>query len=789
MERSLRLLPILVGILLLGSCVGIQASKNFTSITLETDYYRVSVNHDGSLNFTNRTTGASILDSSPAFYCNFGATTVSDVTPVNSSFEIDDNKDGVPDGWAVDKARIRQSSEAFAGAKSLEFRMTSPDPSQGHAYSSLITVGRDKEYSVSLQARVRSFTVGASSVFVSYYSSPVGAGPLVLVRLVTLPTKAGEWTTYNFTWRPPFDAKSFKVLLYTSADTVADILFDDVVVTESIRTYQSNGHDVKTSLLAAGDDVTVDSVDDSNPSLIVSYEYNLNLHSPKVKCTCLLTYKQNVTVTEERLDFSIPSHTATVMTRDLLLNDFDVAKEYYSDYYTPKVVRFDNGLSFLANDTMQSMRLRANGVYSLLSYYLDFDLNHPFTAFIKNGSGATTDLSAQERRSGTGNTASVTFIVDPTTTTKSLVKARQPDGYDAVLVFTNHPDDETTARISAVAYGTDDTASPDYGTRGIVGRGLGWTKAVFLSGVSRSYSALSDTAFKVLTDRLRHDGVEIVGHTITPNTDSRGVVEGGMKILAQYGARNWIDHSASDGANNWEDLASQGTFRRDDNYVLDLFDKYGYAYAWSYIDYPTSRYDLNQLSPRVENAKTPFFYYNRNVDDNPSDDKRIFLWSTLYTQKLVDLYYTSANVDKLITERGVHIGHDYVGNQLAQNHAWFVNPSNGRTEIFPYFDDELAYIGSKRDAGLLWTPTMAEFGDYLLLLDNVEVDNLSGDTYMVANLNSVSVKGVTLLSEKKIQSVTLNGAPLKNAGGSFSGIELVLPEIPVGGTVFLSISY
>jgi hypothetical protein len=366
---------------------------------------------------------------------------------------------------------------------------------------------------------------------------------------------------------------------------------------------------------------------------------------------------------------------------------------------------------------------------------------------------------------------------------------RQPDGYEAALVLANFAGSERTATVNAVAYGSEDAAGPDYGTKGILGRGLGWTKSLFVAWQNAPYGDLNDPKFKALHDRMARDGAEIIGNTISADTDTRAEVETGLQRLSQYGALNWIDAGAANGTTNLEDIASQGTIKGNINYTLDLLDAQGYEYAWSYIDMATTGYDLNMLNPAVVGANTSFFYYNNRIDGDPADDAKIYLWSTLNTKNKPELYYTGDNIDKLISQRGVHIGHEYMASAAADNHTWYAAPAGGKIEVMPAFDSELAYIASRRDAGLLWTPTVAQFAGYLKLQQNVRVSSVGGGDYRVTNNNTVPIKGLTLLAEKDAVSVSLDGKELSLAGGSHTGNKIILPVLSPGQTALLSIIY
>ena len=758
---------------------------------IDTDYYRAVVNTDGSLNFINKSTGATILSNSPKFYFNYGATTSNAKAVPNSSFETDNNGDNIPDNWSVDKPYIRLSTEqASDGSKSLKFNATAADCDHRRAYSPLITITPDAYYTIRIDSYVGSWTTGdRPQVYVQYYKTADGTGGYVIDYdcYLRVPINIGAWTENSFNWVPLASARSFKLFLCLARDNVAVVYFDNVSITEKSYVYTSNGSDIEHSVDVNGDTTTITAVDDSNSHVTVSHQYQLNTHSPYINYTATLQYGQDVFVTEERFDFNVPSQNAQVMTRDLRLTPFNAVKAYWSDIYTPKVVRFTNGLSFLGSDTMESMRLQpASGSNSRISFYSDYGPNHPHFHYIKNGGGAKTFVNETQRAASDTYSTSVTFAIDTNESLPYLIKTRQPYGYDAVLTLTNHADNETLARIKAVAYGTENESDPDYGTKGIAARGIGWTKSVFVSGTG-SYASLADADFKSLIDQMYQDGVVIVGHSITPGTDSRAVVAAGLATLSQYNSRCWIDHGAAGGTSNWEDLASQGAIKGSAYYILDLLDQYNYQYAWSYIDLSTANYALNMLKPSATSDIRPFLFYSNRVDDNVYDNKKIYLWSTINTNRTPDYFYASDRVDSLINERGVHISHEYFGLWSCENHAWYDNC--GTIEICPTFDSQLEYIAGKRADGLLWSPPRVEVGDYLVPLKDVLVTYNSDGTVTVTNNSLADVTGITLLAENNIQSDTIDNYDLVSFGGSYGDKEIVLPTIASGDSVVLNISY
>lgn len=573
--------------------------------------------------------------------------------------------------------------------------------------------------------------------------------------------------------------------------TFTDKTTGAIILENSPRVYLnsdwlSNGNNVEQHFTTAGDTTTVTIIDNNNPYAAATQCYRFNNHSPYIDYTVTWRFKKEGLTTEERFDFIVPNNDARVLTRDLQLIPFNPANTYWADLYTPKVVKFANGLYFLGSDTMESMKVQAADGKIRVSFYSDYSENHPHFHYVKNGGGQIEHANETQRYANDTSTASIQFAVAAGELLRRLIKIRQPYGYDAVLLFTSHPDSWTLETAKAVAYGSADENDPDFGSKGIVGRGLGWTHGTFKYGQEYSLDNPGG-AVKKFIDRMYRDGVEIVPHSISRSTDNRTVVEQGLVMFSQYNTRNWIDHAASAGEENFEDLASQGAIKGNEFYILDLLAKFNYQYAWAYIDLTTDNYAVNLLKPGETAALRPILFYNNRVDDNIYDRKKIYLWSTMNTIKKVDLFYTPAHVDALITERGVHIGHEYFGYPTCENHAFYKN--NGVIEVYPAFDAQLEYIARKRADGLVWSPTMAELGDYWASLKDIAISYNGSGTITISNNSTTAVTGLTLLAEEDVRSVIIDNYDLVSFGEPYGKRELVLPTIPAGKSMAARIDY
>jgi len=411
----------------------------------------------------------------------------------------------------------------------------------------------------------------------------------------------------------------------------------------------------------------------------VNLIYTFKKESPYLKLQSRIIYKNGVYPLYEYLSFRITERNGRIMTRDERFNNIQGEKIYVTDSWTPKVVLLgerERSVSLIGFDNAQSMEVIPDSQDIVIRLVFDDVVNHPHFYFPFYGDHTTkVDLSRTTRTAG--DTAMYYTIFSIGKEERVVAKCRQPYGYEAAMIFTEHTDGSDIATTNAISYGTADTLSSFYGRGGILGNSLTYTKSVWLES-SFSYNGtdgLDNPAYKTLCDRLYDDGVEIIPHTITNETDTREVVENGFSYLKQYHSRNWIDHS---GARNLEDLAHFGWNRLDEHYIVDIMDKYNYKYAWAYIDLDETQYlpprenvswytgeDGNLLIPAKTEYHQPILFYNNNIDDNTGDDKRIYFWTTVscYTHGDLEKYYTLEKLNKLIDERGIHISHNYFALQ------------------------------------------------------------------------------------------------------------------------------
>lgn len=744
-------------------------------INIKTKYYLVNSTPTGTFNFYGL--DGTNLFNGPIFEAGYGENTEKVI--FSSSFEVDSDKDYMPDGWTYDLDFLGNvltyfniniwkisNNNAASGKYSLELN----DPIgflKKEAYSNLIPISSRSRYrvegSVYAEHYKFMFKQGSYSIRIVWLDEN---GSLIDFEGFRIHVTPKKWINFSFyIWNIPDKAKYMRILLRQSRSGKGQAYFDDIRVKEIEETSTS----VRLSGLANPVIIT------NKNNTMISYNYSLNTLDVLVNCTFYkeksyvdfvfkIHYKNDTLVRFERITFDIYSDNGTILLRNYRMTPLE-KQTYVTDQTTPKIVEFKypptkNKLSLTGSDDLQSMELKVeNNSYSVLMLYLDNERNHPHFYFEKN---KIFTLDETKRVVGESVEYHIRFSINGDE--KYIAKMRQPYGYLATLVFTEHADGENVKKSRAIAYGYSESSHPLFGTKGFLGNNLTWTKSIFVFDYTNhpSDALMEKQEYKNLIDQLHSDGVEIVPHSITSVTDNRSVVMSGLDILTQYKTRNWIDHGAGSGKENFEALASQGWNAQSEYYILDLLHRYNYRYAWGYIDYPIME-SLNLLEPNKTSVINPYMYYNNRIDDNSTDDFKIFLWNSMNTNKKPEKYYTKANIDKLINEKGVHIGHEYFDYEDCKGHAYDKIFLRDEYKINDIFEKELEYIAQKRNKGDLWVTTVSEFGDYLTSILNVRTIYEGDGKYIIKNDNDRAINGLSFITNKKnITNILIDGVPTSN---------------------------
>ncbi len=288
----------------------------------------------------------------------------------------------------------------------------------------------------------------------------------------------------------------------------------------------------------------------------------------------------------------------------------------------------------------------------------------------------------------------------------------------AALCITNDADMEDVPRLMAAYWGSDNPANLKYLTQGFFAHNIPVTSTVF--GINQPI--LDD-----LWTEIKARGNTIGYHTYSPSADDMALSNQSLLYdLAKYNIRTWIDHALP---TNPEDIAYNGANPTLDTYVMDMIDQSSIDYLWTADTPPTNPFNAYDEAWRlphklyeIPGINRPMWFYGRT---------RMEAWEYNSSSSLmVSFKYmmTADNLDKLISDRGLHICYTHFcsSNTVSYNSFW-TNDTNGDYIIRDDVEEMLQMLARYRDTRNLWIATSEDIFDRMLDIDELKVISVSPD--------------------------------------------------------------
>lgn len=327
-----------------------------------------------------------------------------------------------------------------------------------------------------------------------------------------------------------------------------------------------------------------------------------------------------------------------------------------------------------------------------------------------------------------------------------------PGGFRAVHVWTEHSDKTTIETNRAAYYGHETRARAEEATGGFVKFGHVVTKGIFHDN-PRSYPNAvqeggrrkvvgpmlgyrGDPAFREMLDELSARGHEICVHSPAPdNTSAEEARDALSEIAGRYRSPTWIDHDLQ-GVNCC--FGFDGTVDGKSHYMIPAWRKHGIRYFWSWgsEDFAPKKPGLIDLlhNSNGDHTTTPLYWRSPTV---PAD---LITWAA---NECPLKYFTEEAVDALIAERGVSIHHHYYPFLVCEQHdfGFIRKDADGHYVATEHFNEVLAMMAARRDAGELYITTIGEIMDYWLALERVRFDLFPPDRFSLENTGDRAIDG------------------------------------------------
>lgn len=343
-----------------------------------------------------------------------------------------------------------------------------------------------------------------------------------------------------------------------------------------------------------------------------------------------------------------------------------------------------------------------------------------------------------------------------------LSLSRWPAGKDAALCITNDADSESNNRLAAMYLGSSDPASPKYLTSGLIAHGIKVSNTVF---------GANQPEMQAMWHTIKDAGNSIAYHTYAATADPAGSnSQALLNDLVPFNIRLWIDHNVPQ---NPEDLAWNGLDPVSENYVADVLNQSNIDYAWFNDTPPTNPFNafddpwrLPHLIYEATALTKPVWFFGRT---------RTEVWEYTNGNYQIDMknVLTAQNIEKLLTDRGLHISYTHFGASWTGVLPFFEITPEGAYEIRDEVEEMLQMLQFYRDYRGLWIDTVENIFDRLLAIEKVQV---------------VSVTATNNENEYLLTLQNNSGFNLSDLSLSCLGVEQNIPGFPAGSVFQLLVN-
>jgi hypothetical protein len=445
------------------------------------------------------------------------------------------------------------------------------------------------------------------------------------------------------------------------------------------------------------------------------------------------------------------------------LQDTDFQDEYWLDKQGLKLGHADSSLIIYHNPDISSIQYDDKNSRIIIN--LDWEKDHPFFRFPLAPDSSDWKLEQSYSTYKKGNKAINSFSAYAGSKTKNIVRfMKNPSGFEATYIWTEHADYSDIRTNRAAYFGSSKIIEADSAVGGFVKYDIPVTKSVFYDNPDsiRNYNASNhlinslecaiktDTAFSRFLDMIHSKGSEICLHTPEQYTTTTQRLEQALAYMQnRYSSPSWIDHGNNNGLqNNREDLVCDGTLPKSEWYALKLWKKYGVEYLHNaYYEENFSFLDMG-FNSSIEKAYTGWGDYIPKPDfwQHLSKTGDIYHWPTasalfIDNSNLWPYYFSNEKFEDFISNWSVEINHCYP--------AW-VDPKKGFWEYGTDsvmmaqagFNKTLALMADLRSKGKLNIPTIQEFMNYRLAIENIDYELLNDGRIRITNNSNHILKGI-----------------------------------------------
>ena len=505
----------------------------------------------------------------------------------------------------------------------------------------------------------------------------------------------------------------------------------------------------------------------------IKYELTLNCSSfsPELYVSSEVKFKKSVRPARVALlmDYSIPLKEVYKYNRKSDTADFD--DEYWLDKEGALLMDSMNSMALYHNSGLSSIQLDTRKKMLILN--MDYENDHHYERFPLLPD--TFDVKIDESKSHFEKKEILLnnfklYVGEDISILPVFMK--NPDGYLATYIWTEHADWTDIRTHRAAYFGSEKITAADSATGGFVKYNIPVTKSVFydnpdsIKNIEGSHgmfigleeSIKPDSAFFEFLVQLKKRGHEICLHTPDHYTTTPAIMNDALAFMKRYFCSpSWIDHGYNNlPENNREDFVCDGI----QGFAANIWEKFDIKYFWEPYQEDFSLYSGWSFDNSIEKIYSGFGSFLPRPDywQHHTVTGNLYHWPTynvMYIEKnkLWGYYFSDKRLKDFVDNWSLEINHCYPAWTYPGKGFWKYDADSSIVAM-EGFNTTLANMALLKNRKLLNVTTIENYLDYRTAVDKLEYSVLADGRVRVYNPSDKTLKGLAMTA--KAEAVTVN---------------------------------
>lgn len=520
---------------------------------------------------------------------------------------------------------------------------------------------------------------------------------------------------------------------------------------------------------------------------LINFELTINVtKNNELKFNTKTSYKKEVFVLRESLIANYVKDVNEVYTKNRKLDQKHFQNEYWLDKEGFKLG--DKNNTVLIYHTSHISSLQLNTIKKQFVINLDYNYDHLRMRFplLKNTTGKKIDVSYTNHKSKAISQTNFTIQcgIDALTIPRFM---KNPNGFLATYIFTEHADFTDIKTQRAVNFGSEDIISFKDAIGGFAKFKIPVTKSVFYHNPEKTNNSIFNQKFNseicnikttpnylAMLNELQANNFEICLHTPEENTTSKTYLKEALQFFkTTFNSKNWIDHGYDNlQKNNREDFACDGFENNTALYSQPLFKEFGVNYFWNCYNEDSSIFNNYHFNNHIKHPFTGFgdFLPTPNYSKHWINGDTIISWqasSTLLPSNgdMWSYYFDDSRLQNFINDYEVEINHCYPARVDSLTGFYDLNENN-KYVVNKNFNDFLQKLATHRQKGNINTTTIKDFINYNIGIENISYKIIDEHTVKLKNNNLFAIKGLSMIIKATNIKVNNHAINQKNDNGN-----------------------